>query len=98
MARGFALLPPAPLEIHISIASEKWKKCRLAWSNYLVATELNENSEAVQVATPLTVIGEEAREVYFNVHRLGIRGRRSEDSACSGEVCYLLYATQECTV
>ena len=32
--------------------------------NYSVATGLNEKSEAVQVATLLTVIGEEAREVY----------------------------------
>ena len=36
----------------------------LAWRNHALATELTENSEAVQVATLLTVIGEEAREVY----------------------------------
>ena len=64
MASGFTLPPPAPLEIHSSTVAEKWKKFRLAWSNYLLATELNKKSEAVQVATFLTVIGEEARDVY----------------------------------
>ena len=64
MATGYALPPPAPLEIHDSNASEKWKRFKLAWRNYALATELTEKSEAVQVATLLTVIGEEAREVY----------------------------------
>ena len=64
MASGFALPPPAPLEIHDNNASEKWKKFDLAWRNYALATELGKKAEAVQVATLLTVIGEEAREVY----------------------------------
>ena len=64
MATGYALPPPAPLEIHDSNASEKWKRFMLAWRNYALATELTEKSEAVQVATLLTVIWEEAREVY----------------------------------
>ena len=64
MASGFALPPPPPLEIHDTYASEKWKKIRLAWSNYLLATELNTKPGAVQVATLLTVTGEEARDIY----------------------------------
>ena len=32
--------------------------------NYAMATELNKKAEPVQVATLLTVIGEDAREVY----------------------------------
>ena len=64
MASGFVLPPPPPLEIHDTIASEKWKNFRLAWSNCLLVTELNKKPEAVQVATLLTVIGEEARDVY----------------------------------
>ena len=44
--------------------AEKWKKFRLAWNNYALATELNKKSEPVQVTTLLTVIGEEARDVY----------------------------------
>ena len=64
MATGFKLPPPPPLEIHDGNIAEKWKKFRLAWSNYSLATELNKKTEAIQVATLLTVIGEEARDVY----------------------------------
>ena len=64
MASGFSLPPPTPLEIHDQNAAEKWKKFNLAWNSYSLATELNEKSEKVQVATLLTVIGEEARDVY----------------------------------
>jgi len=64
MASGYSLPPPPPLEIHGTNTSEKWKKFYRAWSSYLVATELTKKSEAVQVATLLTVIGEEAREVF----------------------------------
>ena len=64
MASGFTLLPPAPLEIHHENAAEKWKKVSLAWNSYSLATELNKKSQAVQVDTLLTVIGEEARDVY----------------------------------
>lgn len=44
--------------------AEKWKKFELAWRNYTLATELAEKDEKVHVTTLLTVIGEEAREVY----------------------------------
>ena len=64
MASGFNLPPPAPLAIHDQNAAEKWKKFRLAWTSYALAAELDKKSEAVQVATLLTVIGEEARDVY----------------------------------
>ena len=64
MATGYGLPPPAPLEIQDSNASEKWKRFVLAWWNYALATELTKTSEAVQIATLLTVIGEEAREFY----------------------------------
>ena len=64
MASGYSLPPPLPLEIHSTNASEKWKKFYRAWNSYIVATELNKKSEAVQLATLLTVIGEEAREVF----------------------------------
>ena len=68
MATGFTLLPPpAPpplLEIYDGNVAEKWKTFCLAWSNYALATGLNKKSEPVQVATPLTVIGEDARDAY----------------------------------
>ena len=41
----------------------KWKKFKLSWTNYAMATELDKKPEAVRVATLLTVIGEEARDV-----------------------------------
>ena len=65
MASGqLNLPPPPPLEIHDANAFEKWKKFGLAWTNYALATELTEKPEEVQVATLLTVIGEEARDVF----------------------------------
>ena len=51
-------------EIHTPNVQEKWKRLLLAWENYALATELTKKAEGVQVATLLTVIGEEAREVY----------------------------------
>ena len=64
MATEFTLPAPPPLEIHDGNVTEKWEKFRLAWSNYALATELNKKSEPVQVATLLTAIGEDTRDVY----------------------------------
>ncbi len=63
VAGNYTVRPPPALDIHDSQAAEKWKFKR-AWTNYALATELNEKSEAIQVATLLTVIGEEARKVF----------------------------------
>ena len=62
---NYLLPPPQPLEIHDPQVAEKWKKFKRAWTSYALATELKGKDEAVQVATLLTVIGEEAREVFF---------------------------------
>ena len=52
MASGY--MPP-PLETHHDPqAAEKWKKFKRAWQNYVLATELNAKTEAVQVATLLS--------------------------------------------
>ena len=64
MAASYSLPSPAILEIHDTQAAEKWTKFKRAWKNYALATEISKKSEDVQVATLLTVIGEEAREVY----------------------------------
>ena len=64
MVVGYALPPPPALEIHNPNAAEKWKRFLLAWKNYTLATELTKKTEGVQVATLLTVISKEAREVY----------------------------------
>ena len=60
-APSFTLPPPPPLEIH---GADKWRKFKRAWASYSLATELDKKPEPVQVATLLTVIGEEAREVF----------------------------------
>ena len=64
MASNYMLPPPLVLDIHDQQAAEKWKKFKLAWTNYSLATGLSDKAEPVQVATLLTVIGEEAREVF----------------------------------
>ena len=65
MATGnYTLPPPPPLEIHSDQAGEKWKHFKRAWDSYSLATGLSEKAEDVQVATLLTIIGEEAREVH----------------------------------
>ena len=55
---------PSPLEIHDAQAAEKWRRFKRMWTSYALATGLGDKTEAVQVATLLTVIGEEAREVF----------------------------------
>jgi len=79
MAAGYALPPPPYLEIYDANAYDKWKKFYRAWSSYVIATELNKKAEAVQVPTLLTVIGEEACEVFAMF-------RWDEDQAKIGEV------------
>ena len=66
MATGnnYPLPVPPPLEIHDTQAAEKWKRFKRAWTSYSLATELDGKAEKVQVATLLTVIGEEARGVF----------------------------------
>ena len=55
---------PQSLEIHHNNAADKWSRFESAWRNYSAAIELSGKTEAVQVATFLTVIGEEARDVF----------------------------------
>ena len=63
---GNYMLPPPPaLEIHNTQAARKQKQFRLAWDNYSFATKLSEKSQAVKGATLLTVVGEEAGEIFF---------------------------------
>ena len=81
------LPPPAALEIHDAQAAEKWKRFKLAWSNYSLATALNEKNEAVQVATLLTVIGEEAREVFSTFSGWATDGDESKMLAKFEQYC-----------
>ena len=77
MAPRYNLPPPEPLEIHGVNATERWKKCKRAWNKYSIMAEVNTNSEQVQVATLLTVIGQEARKVFatFTWESEGIKRR-----------------------
>ena len=72
----FALPPPAPLDIHDSNVAEKWKEFEQAWRNFSVAMKLQQESEAVQIATLLTVIGAEARKVFSTFTFDGDNGDR----------------------
>lgn len=64
MASSFGLPPPDRLKILDGNTSQKWKKFKQKWSNYEIATGIVEKSQATRVATFLTVIGEEAVDVY----------------------------------
>ena len=52
-----------PLKYTTPTLQRSGKSSSLVWENYALVTELNKKSEPVQVATLLTLIGEEAREV-----------------------------------
>ena len=64
MALVYELPPPSLLDVHGIKAADNCKRFKGAWLNYSLDIELGKNSEKVQVATLLTVIGEEAREVF----------------------------------
>ena len=64
MASAFNLSTPQSLDIHNKNVAAKWKKFRLAWEDYALATAIDKKDEKVQVAILLTVIGEDARDVF----------------------------------
>ena len=63
-AASFGLPPPEPLQLQQGNTAQKWKKFRQKWSNYEIATGVAQKDEPTRVATLLTVIGEEAVDVY----------------------------------
>ena len=63
-ASNYMLPPPSALGINNIQTAERWRRFKMAWSNYSVTTEVNTKDEAVQFSTLLTVVGEDAREVY----------------------------------
>ncbi len=62
MASPLGLPPPEPLKILDGNTSLKWKTFKQKWTNNEIATGVSE--DATRVATFLTVIGEEAVDVY----------------------------------
>ena len=73
---GNALPPPPALEINDLPTTEKCKNFQQAGGYYSLAMELNEKLEAIQVTILLTVIGEEACEVFST-----FAWTRADDSA-----------------
>jgi hypothetical protein len=68
MAMHFGLIPPQTLDLNTGNISANWKKFK---QRYLksqlrntVATGISEKEDATRVATLLTVIGNEALDVY----------------------------------
>ena len=59
----FQILPPDVLNLTDGSMSSNWRECKSAWSNYTLATKLDKDDEARQVATLLAVIGKEANKV-----------------------------------
>ena len=64
MAMPLGLPPPEPLKILDGNTAQKWKKFKQKWDNYEVATGVAGKEQSTRVATLLTVIGEEAVDVY----------------------------------
>ena len=56
--------PPEPLQVSIGNSSQNWKRFKQKWSNYELATGVAAKDDAIRVATILTVIGDEALDVY----------------------------------
>jgi hypothetical protein len=56
--------PPKKLSLHEGNVAENWRKFKLAWTNYELASGFAKKAEDVRVAALLTVIGEDAVETY----------------------------------
>ena len=54
---NFQIPPPDILELNDGSTSSNWRTCVSAWNNYRLATKLDKEEEARQVATLLAVIG-----------------------------------------
>jgi hypothetical protein len=64
MAANSIVPVPKELQIREGNASENWKKFETQWKYYEIAAEFAKADEPVRVTAPLTVIGEEAVEVF----------------------------------
>ena len=64
MAMNQGLPPRQSLELNSGNISTNWKKFKQRYLNYEIATGINEKNNATRVATFLTVVGNEALDVY----------------------------------
>ena len=60
----FQIPPPEVLNLTDGSTASNWREWKSAWSNYTLATKLDKEDEARQVATLLAVIGKEANKVF----------------------------------
>ena len=61
---NFQIPPPDILELNDGSLASNWRTWVAAWKNYTLATKLDKEEEARQVATLLAVIGKEANKVF----------------------------------
>ena len=64
MAAGRLLNPPDPLQLSSGNVSQNCKRFKQKWSNYDLAIGTARKEDPIRVATFLTVIGDEALDVY----------------------------------
>lgn len=64
MAAGRLLNPPDPLQLSSGNVSQNWKRFKQKGSNYELAVGTARKEDPIRVAAFLTVIGDEALEVY----------------------------------
>ena len=64
MAFHLGLSSPEPLDPRGGNVSENWKKFKQKYTNYEIATRINTKESATRVATLLTVIGNDAIDVF----------------------------------
>ena len=61
---NFQIPPPEILELNDGSIASNWRTWVAVWKNYTLATKLDKEDEARQVATLLAVIGKEANKVF----------------------------------
>ena len=86
---------PRRLKIHDPQAAEKLKSFKSDCANYSLTTGLSEKADALQVATLLIVIGEEAREVFSTFFWVGEGWGRGQDKASLSQIRGILLAAEE---
>ena len=64
MAMQLGLPPPEPLDLSGGNISANWKKFKQKYTNYEIATGINSKASSTRVATLLTVIGNDAIDVF----------------------------------
>ena len=67
MAMNFGLPPPEQLDLSGGNVSENWKKFKQKFTNYEIATGLNKKKSATIVVTLLTVISNDAIDVFNTI-------------------------------